>query len=190
MERYILMKQLRAFRGKENPLAPFEVMKEGTTLGQAQYEAYRRNHATPGIVFAKYSVCLSEIDITDHCPKPTLEVLFQLGTLPPPVDIDVVDGEGTFKKECSLKTTTYGDHKILMSFGGPCEYYLEDMLAHRDKLKKMDALCIDSMGRNHRGTTVWVATAELERVIDLWKLREWDWTTATAFREIEEVEHE
>ena len=180
MERFVIMRLFRSPKSKptKDP-APCEVMPEGTTIQEAQYEVYRKNNEKPLTLFVRYSLAKMDLYFLAKYLSPSLEVLFDLGVLPPPTEIEVMDDGGTIKKRCSLKTTTCGEHKIIMSFGDPCDYYLEDMLAHRDKLKKMDALCIDMMGRNHRGSKVWLPTCELERVIELWKLRDWDWTEAT-----------
>jgi len=52
----------------------------------------------------------------------------------------------TFKKNVTI---FFRDGKLIISFGGPCEYYYEDILKWQNKDSNDYPLCIDAGGRNH-----------------------------------------
>ncbi len=55
------------------------------------------------------------------------------------------------------------DGKMVISFGWPAAYSPEDL---RKDYPYTKGLCIDAMGRNHKGSAVWIQAREMNRILE------------------------
>lgn len=67
-----------------------------------------------------------------------------------------------FEKSVEIIEERESDRKIL-DFGWPVQYYVEAMLKHYPFKKP---LCIDMMGRNHKGSSVYVSAEDMNKVFE------------------------
>jgi len=77
------------------------------------------------------------------------------------------DTEGNeFIKTVTTRITT-GEHskagQLIICFGCPIEYYAEDLFEYYPFQKPM---CIDMMGRNHKGYEVTISIEQMNKIIE------------------------
>jgi len=84
-------------------------------------------------------------------------------------DVDAFDAAGNkfvkriqIRKGHNQEKDKYGYYGKIISFGWPCEYYINSLL--RDYPFDRD-LCIDAMGRNHKGHAVYISKKSINKIL-------------------------